>query len=77
MSELETEMSAFRSDAACAKCGSTEPADWQCSRCGGHGLVETMGGPDDCPDCGCSGIAYPPRCPNCSAFRKAIPSVTP
>jgi hypothetical protein len=53
----------------CKKCGSTKDADTQCSNCGGYGLVDTMGGPDDCPYCGCSGVQYPPICPDCCAYR--------
>ena len=56
----------------CKKCGSTKDADIQCSRCGGYGLVETMEGPDDCPYCGCSGVQYPPVCPDCCGYRAAL-----
>lgn len=40
-----------------------------CYRCGGHGLVTDSGGdPADCPECGCAGSVWPPRCTTCGRF---------
>jgi hypothetical protein len=51
----------------CKRCGTHKPPHTRCSYCGGWGLVNHES-PTDCPDCGGSGIEWPPRC-NCGAFR--------
>jgi len=57
----------------CKRCGSTKDADIECSRCGGNGLVTGVWGePETCPSCGCSGIQYPPICPDCAAYRASL-----
>lgn len=57
----------------CKRCGDERPPTTQCSMCGGHGLVTGyMGDPEDCPDCGCSGMIWPPRCLSCWGFRKWV-----
>lgn len=57
---------------ACRKCGSEKPPDWTCSHCGGYGMRTGYDGdPVECHACGYSGTVYPPRCPDCSAFRAA------
>lgn len=54
----------------CKRCGDERPANTLCGRCGGHGLIHGYEGePLDCPECGCSGIQFPPRCPGCGAWR--------
>ena len=54
----------------CRSCGNGERPDTVCSYCGGYGMITNYGGdPDDCPACGCSGMQWPPVCPNCGKFR--------
>ena len=58
-------------ESACKRCGDNHLPTTRCSLCGGHGLVTGgYGEPEDCPDCGNSGMVWPPRCPHCHAFRK-------
>ena len=54
----------------CKKCGSEKRPDTTCSWCGGYGMVTGYGGdPTECSHCGCSGIQWPPVCPDCCGFR--------
>ena len=53
---------------ACKSCGDPRKPDTECSRCGGHGLVQSWD-PIDCPSCGGSGIQWPPVCRGCSKYR--------
>lgn len=54
----------------CKRCGRNDNVDTRCSYCGGHGMVGGADGVSDCPDCGCSGEQWPPRC-HCGAYRGA------
>lgn len=57
----------------CKKCGSAKPPDTQCSHCGGYGMRHgACGDPETCSSCGASGIEWPPRCPDCSAYRSMV-----
>lgn len=56
----------------CKRCGNTDPPDTTCSHCGGSG-GDRYSYDGSCYHCGASGAQWPPTCPNCCAFRRAVP----